>query len=110
MSEARHPRVAAYVTADGSSPFADWLRKLTDQKARTSIRVRIARLRLGNLGDHKSVGHGVSELRIDVGPGYRVYVGQDGQRSIILLCGGTKQTQAADIIKAQGYWADYTGG
>ena len=110
MSEAQDLRVAAYVADDGSTPFADWQRKLTDRKARNRIRARIARIRLGNLGDHKSVGRGVLELRIDIGPGYRVYVGQDTQQSFLLLCGGTKQTQVADIAKAQAYWAHHTGG
>ena len=108
MSEARQRRIAAYVAADGHTPFADWLRKLTDQKVRNGIRVRIARLRLGNPGDHRSVGHGVVELRIDIGPGYRVYIGQD-DRCILLLYGGTKRTQATDIKKAHEYWADYNG-
>lgn len=109
MSQVRPRQIVAYVAADGRTPFADWLRKLPDQKARNSIRVRIARLRLGNLGDYKSVGHGVLELRIDSGPGYRVYIGQDGPRLILLLCGGTKVSQGADIKKAQEYWADYMG-
>ena len=109
MSQVRPRQIVAYVASDGRTPFADWLRKLTDQKARNSIRVRIARLRLGNLGDYKSVGSGVLELRIDVGPGYRVYIGQDGSRLILLLCGGTKLGQAADIKKSQEYWADYMG-
>ncbi len=69
---------------DGRTPFADWLRKLTDRKVRNGIRVRIARLRLGNLEDYKPVGHGVLKLRIDVGQGYRVHIGQDGSRLILL--------------------------
>jgi putative addiction module killer protein len=85
MPDARYRQVVAYVAADGSTPFADWLRKLTDQKARNTIRTRIARLRLGNLGDHKPVGGGVLELRVDIGPGYRVYIGQAGPRLILLL-------------------------
>ena len=109
MSESRYRRVVAYVANDGSAPFAEWLRTLKDRKARNNIRVRIARLRLGNLGDYKSVGHGVLELRVDIGPGYRVYIGQDDSRFILLLYGGTKRTQAVDIKKAQEYWADYIG-
>lgn len=109
MPESRYRQVVAYVAHDGSTPFAEWLRTLKDRKARNHIRVRIARLRLGNLGDYKSVGHGVLELRVDIGPGYRVYIGQDGARFILLLCGGTKRTQAVDIKKAQAYWADYMG-
>ena len=109
MPESRYRRIVAYVANDGSAPFAEWLRTLKDRKARNNIRVRIARLRLGNLGDYKSVGHGVLELRVDIGPGYRVYIGQDGSRFILLLYGGTKRTQAVDIKKAQEYWADYIG-
>jgi putative addiction module killer protein len=59
------------------------------------------------LGDWRSVGDGVCELRIDYGPGYRVYYGQDGEALILLLCGGDKRTQAKDIEKAHGYWKDY---
>ncbi|MCY4488344.1 MAG: type II toxin-antitoxin system RelE/ParE family toxin [Deltaproteobacteria bacterium] len=110
MGETRLRQVVAYVTRDGAAPFADWLRHLGDRRARNGIRVRIARLRLGNLGDYKSVGGGVLELRVDIGPGYRVYIGQDGPRFILLLSGGTKRTQTEDIRKAQEYWADYLGG
>lgn len=109
MPESQRWQIAAYVAPDGSTPFADWLRKLTDRKARNSVRIRMARLRLGNMGDHKSIGHGVLELRMAVGAGYRVYVGRAGLHGILLLCGGTKQTQTADIKKAQEYWADYIG-
>lgn len=69
--------------------------------------MRIDRLSLGNLGDGKPVGSGVQELRIDFGPGYRVYIGQDGARLILLLCGGDKSSQAKDIQAAHAYWADY---
>ena len=106
----RPRQVVAYVARDGSAPFADWLRNLADAQARNGIRVRIARLRLGNLGDHKPVGRGVLELRVDIGPGYRVYIGQDGLRFVLLLCGGMKRTQAEDIRKAQAYWAEFIGG
>jgi putative addiction module killer protein len=71
------------------------------------VRVRLDRLRLGNMGDCKPVGSGVQELRIDFGPGYRVYLGQDGKNLILLLCGGDKSTQAKDIQAAHEYWTDY---
>jgi putative addiction module killer protein len=74
---------------------------------RARIRVRLNRLRLGNFGDCKPVGEGVIELRMPIGPGYRVYLGQDGDTLVILLCGGDKQTQVRDIVKAKEYWAAY---
>ena len=68
---------------------------------------RLNRIRLGNFGDCKSVGSGVEELRIDFGPGYRVYYGRDGVLVVILLCGGSKRAQDRDILKAKGYWGKY---
>lgn len=96
-----------YATEDGDAPFSVWLQKLRDSQARAIVRTRLARVRLGNLGDCKTVGNGVFELRIDFGPGYRVYFGQDGDRLVILLCGGDKRTQSKDIEKAKKYWSDY---
>ena len=89
--------------------FADWLRRLRDDKARFRILVRIRRLSLGNFGDVKTIGEGVSELRIDHGPGYRVYLRQQGELLVLLLAGGSKKTQATDIAKAKKLakeWAD----
>jgi len=63
--------------------------------------------RLGNLGDHKSVGQGVLELRVKIGPGYRVYIGMHGQNLIVLLCSGDKSTQSKDISLAQEYWSEW---
>lgn len=80
--------------------FAKWIDGLRDIRARARILVRIERLALGNPGDVKAVGQGVSELRIDYGPGYRVYYKQVGQTVVILLAGGDKRTQAADIRTA----------
>jgi len=96
-----------YVTPEGRTPFTVWLAALKDIKARATIRVRLDRLRLGNLGDCQPVGAGVSELRVDFGPGYRVYFGQEGNKKVVLLWGGDKRTQAADIKRAQTYWAEY---
>lgn len=81
--------------------FANWLLKLRDQEARQRIQIRLRRMSLGNFGDVKTVGGGVSELRIDYGPGYRLYFTQRGSVVVILLVGGTKQTQQADIAKAK---------
>lgn len=103
-----HPReIELYVTSDGDSPFEDWLSGLRDAKARAKIRVRLDRVRLGNLGDCKSVGSGILELRVDYGPGYRVYFGQQGGALVILLCGGDKSSQVADIKSAKKFWLDY---
>jgi putative addiction module killer protein len=81
--------------------FARWLDDLRDLRARARIQVRIERLAAGNPGDVKAVGKGVSELRIDIGPGYRVYFTRRGRALIILLAGGVKSTQTADIETAQ---------
>ena len=80
--------------------FAKWIDGLRDIRARARILVRIERLSLGNPGDMKAVGEGVSELRIDYGPGYRVYYKKVGQQVVILLAGGNKRTQAKDIKTA----------
>ena len=80
--------------------YAEWFASLRDQKARARMDVRIRRLSLGNPGDVKPIGSGVSELRIDYGPGYRVYFSQRGPMLIILLAGGDKGTQDRDIKKA----------
>lgn len=84
-----------------SSTFDAWLSQLRDAQAKARILVRITRLSLGNPGDVKPVGQGISEMRIDHGPGYRVYFKQRGKELILLLCGGNKSTQAQDIADAQ---------
>jgi putative addiction module killer protein len=81
--------------------FSNWLRKLRDHQARARIQIRIRRLSLGNFGDVKPVGEGVSELRVDYGPGYRVYLQQQGTLLVLLLAGGSKKTQQADIARAK---------
>ena len=96
-----------YLTEAGHNPFREWLHSLRDIQARARIRVRLNRVRLGNLGDWKSVGDGVKELRLDFGPGYRVYFGQDRDVLVILLCGGDKRTQTRDIAIAKQYWQSY---
>lgn len=71
------------------------------------ILARLTRVRQGNLGDCKTVGEGVSELRVDYGPGYRVYLGQQGRTLVVLLCGGDKRTQDRDIRLAKQYWREF---
>jgi putative addiction module killer protein len=84
-----------------SDTFDGWLRGLRDRQARARILVRIDRLAAGNPGDIKPVGSGVSEIRIDYGPGYRLYLMQKGTVLVVLLAGGEKSTQAADIARAK---------
>ena len=102
MIEIRH-----YQSAEGEQPFTDWLHDLKDQQARARIRVRLDRLALGNFGDCEPVGGGVIELRIDWGPGYRVYCARLGQMIVLLLCGGDKRTQKKDIKRAKDYFEDF---
>ncbi|MGK5089990.1 type II toxin-antitoxin system RelE/ParE family toxin [Bdellovibrionota bacterium FG-2] len=103
-----HPRnVENYVTPDGSDVFHGWLDALGDDRARVLIDKTIAKIRLGNLGDHKSVGGGVQEVRLDYGPGYRIYIGEHGNTLVIILCGSTKKRQQKTIDLAKGYWKDW---
>ncbi len=87
--------------------FDDWLSGLKDYRAVARIAARLDRLAAGNPGDMKSVGAGVSEMRIDYGPGYRVYLMQRGPIVIVLLCGGDKATQARDIKRAKALAAEW---
>lgn len=99
--------IELYVTPEGKVPFSEWLKSLKDSRARAIVRARLIRVRLGNLGDCRSVGNGVFELRIDFGSGFRVYFGQEGNDIVVLLCGGDKGSQEKDIRKAKEYWSDY---
>ena len=99
--------VREYQGVDGNAPVTQWLSDLRDPAARARIVSRLDRLKAGLLGDWKSIGKRVCELRIDYGPGYRVYYAQDGEALIILLCGGDKRSQAKDIERAHAYWKDY---
>ena len=99
-------RVLQYLDPSGRNPFASWF-DACDPQAAAKITIAMARLEQGNLSNAKSVGGGVLEYRLDFGPGYRIYFGRDGDDLIILLCGGTKQRQRQDILRAQAYWSDY---
>jgi len=107
MVEVTPREVRIYITLDGKRPYKNWLDSLKDVKAVAKIEARIDRLESGNFGGVKGVGRSVCELRIDYGPGYRVYFGQIGASVVLLLCGGDKSTQAQDILKAQEYWSNY---
>jgi putative addiction module killer protein len=95
-----------YQTSAGEQPFVKWLRDLEDRQARARIEARLSRVAIGNFGDVEPVGEGVMELRIDWGPGYRVYFARVGQVIVLLLCGGDKRTQQRDINRAKGYLED----
>ena len=104
--EAKPRELLNYATADFDEPFQIWIKGLKDAQGRAKIRARLNRVRLGNLGNCKPVGEGVCELKIDFGPGYRVYFGQEEEK-VILLTGGDKSTQSADVQRAKEYWRDY---
>lgn len=102
MYEIRH-----YLTDDGNDVYLAWLKLLRDPIAKIQIVKRVNRVELGNFGDHKFCRDGVWELRIDTGAGYRVYYAQSGKQVVLLLCGGDKRTQTADIDQAVKYWEDW---
>lgn len=102
MYEIRH-----YLTASGKNIFAEWFDSLRDPKITARIAARIARLAVGNFGDCKPLKNGVWELRINWGAGYRVYYAISSRNCILLLCGGDKRKQPADISRAIEYWNDY---
>ena len=81
--------------------YIDWLKRLRDSKAKVAVLRRVTRVELGNFGDHKFCRDGVSELRIDVWPGYRLYYAVSGHRVVLLLCGGDKGSQSRDIARAK---------
>ena len=106
--EAKPRRLEHYLGLSGEDYFGEWIRGLPDRRARNRIFVRLGRIkRDGNFGDHEPAGDGTWELRIDYGPGYRVYYGLDGDRVVILLAGGSKKTQSRDIELAKGRWKEY---
>ncbi|MBF0490691.1 MAG: type II toxin-antitoxin system RelE/ParE family toxin [Candidatus Omnitrophica bacterium] len=99
-------RVEEYITEDGSSPFADWFDTL-DAYVANKVNTYLTRVAEGNISSLKPVKGAFQELRIDWGPGYRVYVGKDGDALVILLGGGTKQRQQEDIDQAMELWEEY---
>ena len=99
--------VRVYLTEDGSAPFEDWLSGLRDVTGRARIRARLARVQAGNFGDCKPLRDGVQELRIDHGPGYRVYLSRQGNVLVLLLCGSDKADQDRAIRQAVDYLNDW---
>jgi putative addiction module killer protein len=92
---------------NGRVPFDDWYRSLLDKKVRAAVDIRLARVRLGNFGSHRHVGEGVNELKIDLGPGLRVYYGEHDRKIVLLLGGGDKGTQQRDINNAIKLWKQW---
>src|SRR5437773_655737 len=99
--------IRRYMTPSGRDVFEDWLDSLKDEVAAARINARISRLAQESFGDCKPVGEGVWELRIDWGPGYRVYYALIERTCVLLLCGGDKRRQRADIARAIDYLRDY---
>lgn len=100
-------RIVEYVAVDGTYPFSEWLSRLSDLRAKAKILIRIKRAELGNVGQHRGVGSGVMELKVDTGPGYRVYFATSGRQTLILLAGGSKRSQRRDIALAHERWSDF---
>ena len=98
--------VREFIDDDGRIPFRQWLGEL-DTAVRARIQARILRFETGNLGDHKEVGDGVWEARMDFGPGYRLYFGRKGREIVVLLAGGDKGTQKRDIKRAKALWSKH---
>ena len=99
-------QVLIYEDQDGKAPYSDWVDGLRDKQGAVKIEFRVRRIRLGNLGHWEPVGEGVFELKIDHGPGYRVYFGRIGTM-VVLLCGGDKKTQRRDVVQAKEFWRDF---
>lgn len=99
--------IRIYTDSEGRAPFVQWLEELGDRQARAAIKARLLRLEVGNFGDCKPLREGVQELRIDKGPGYRVYLSRQGAVLVLLLCGSDKGHQTREIARAIGYLNDW---
>ena len=99
--------VINYRTKSGKEPFNTWVYGLRNIKTRRRIFSRLIRIKQGHYGDYKAVGDGIIELRFFFGAGYRVYLGEDGDKLVVLLVGGDKKSQHKDIQQAKAYWKDY---
>lgn len=100
-------QIEIYVTRNGKKPFIVWLESLKDLNLRSRVKEKLDRVSLGNMGDYKYLAEGISEFRLDFGPGYRIYFGENSKNFVLLLCGGNKTTQKKDIKRAITYWKDY---
>ena len=103
-----HPlTIDFYQIPNGHEPFTRWFRSIRDTSIRRRIQARLTSVRTGSLGDHRYVGGGVWELRLDFGPGYRIYYGKVDNTIVLFLCGGGKSSQRRDIERAKNYWKEY---
>jgi len=107
MFDGQPKQIIIFEMADGTRPFEEWLDDLRDRRAVARVDGRVTRLEAGNPGDYKSLGDGIYELRIDYGPGYRIYFAFSRQQIVLLLCGGNKATQQADIKTAVKHWKEF---
>lgn len=107
MRDVRPRAIDLYRIPNGPEPFTEWFLSIRDTRVRQRIQARLTSVRAGNLGDHRFVGDGVWELRLHIGPGYRIYYGEVDNITVLLLCGGDKSTQQRDIERAKNYWNEY---
>ena len=107
MGAVRELKIDYYETGNGRVPFHRWLGTLGDRQTLLRIDARLARVRQGNLGDHRDLGQGLFELRLAFGPGYRIYAALESSHLVLLLCAGHKSTQLRDIQTARAYHEDY---
>jgi putative addiction module killer protein len=103
-------QIELYETVEGEIPYLVWFESIRDVKTRYRVDAQIRKVRRGNLGACKPVGCGVTELILDFGPGYRIYIGQLGATVVVLLSGGDKSSQTYDIQLSKDYWEDYLSG
>jgi putative addiction module killer protein len=106
--EARPRRILKYITESERCPFDEWIDSLKNKRAQAVVNNRLLRIAQGNFGLCRNVGGNLMEMKIDFGPGLRVYFAEDGDTIVVLLCGGDKSTQTRDIERAKEYWKDYT--
>lgn len=107
MQENTPKQLFIYRDENGVEPFIQWLESIKDTVTRARIKNRVSRIELGNIGDCKSLGEGLFELRLHFSSGYRVYIGNDHGTVVVLLCGGSKHSQTKNIVLARKYWKRY---
>lgn len=107
MRDAQPREIQYFQTSTGQAPYTEWFRTIRNKTTRNRIRARLTAVASGNLGDCGPVGEGVSELRLNFGPGYRIYFGEADNTIVLLLCGGDKSSQRRDIRRAKTYWQEY---